>query len=212
LRSEERKKRLRRWLRLLGLSLAIWSLLAWGAARALVVHTELARADALVVLGGSATFMERTQRAAQLYGQGRASKIILTDDGGQSGWSSEQQRNPFFVERAVGELRRMGVPEQAIEVLPETVSSTYEEAMLLRDYAEGRCLHSMLVVTSAYHSRRALWTMRRVFEGSGVEIGLEAVAPGQQTPAPAAWWLRRRGWRMVAGEYLKIAYYWLRYR
>jgi len=55
-----------------------WSILAWGAARALVVRAELPHADALVVLAGSATYVERTQRAAQLFANGVAARIVLT--------------------------------------------------------------------------------------------------------------------------------------
>ncbi|MGB8509116.1 MAG: ElyC/SanA/YdcF family protein, partial [Pyrinomonadaceae bacterium] len=82
----------------------------------------------------------------------------------------------------------------------------------LREYAAARGLHSLLVVTSAYHSRRALWTLRRVFEGSDMEIGLAPVASGEQTPRAALWWLTPSGWRLVAGEYAKFIYYLLHYR
>jgi uncharacterized SAM-binding protein YcdF (DUF218 family) len=69
----------------------------------------------------------------------------------------------------------------------------------------------MLVVTSAYHSRRALWTLGRAFRGGGTAVGLEAVAPGEQSPRPATWWLSVLGWKMVAGEYVKLIYYRLSY-
>jgi len=41
-----------------------------------------------------------------------------------------------------------------------------------------------MIVTSAYHSRRALWTFQRVFSDSGVKLGLDPVPTGQQTPGP----------------------------
>lgn len=188
-----------------------WPPLAWLAAGGLIVTAELQRADAIVVLAGSAAYRERAGLAAQLFREGRAPRVLLTDDGELSGWSEELQRNPRFVERAAGELARAGVPAEGVEVLPRTVSSTYEEAVLLRDYAARRGLRSVLLVTSAYHSRRALWTFRKVFEGSGVEVGLVGVAPGDQSPPPSTWWLWARGWRMVAGEYLKMIYYRVRY-
>jgi len=194
------------------LALAVWSLLAWVAARALIVSAELPRADALVVLSGSGAYVERTQHAAQLFRQGRAPKIILTNDSQRGPWSIEEQRNPTFTERAISELRRSGVTPDRIEVLPDAISSTYSEALILRRYASEKGLRSILVVTSSYHSRRALWTLRHVFEGSGVEIGLETVAPGQQMPRPATWWWYPSAWQMVALEYPKLIYYWLRYR
>jgi uncharacterized SAM-binding protein YcdF (DUF218 family) len=195
------------------LLLAAWALLAWAAARSLIVRAELAHADALVVLGGSSAYVERTRWAARLFSEGRAPEIILTDDNERGGWSSEQQRNPLFVERAFAELCRAGVPAEKIVVLPlpQAAPGTYDESLTLREHATTHGLRSLLVVTSPYHSRRALWTLRRVFQGSGVAVGLEPVAAGQQSPGPAVWWLHGRGWRAVATEYPKLVYYWLRY-
>jgi uncharacterized SAM-binding protein YcdF (DUF218 family) len=193
------------------LLLLAWSILAWAAARTLVVRSELPHADALVVLAGSSTYVERTHRAAQLFAAGVAAKIVLTNDNLPSGWSALQERNPLFVERAVEELKRHGVPADKIEIMPGAVSSTYDELMRVREYAVAHELRSILVVTSAYHSRRAWWTLRRVFRDSDVAIGLDAAAPGQQSPWPATWWWHRIGWQMVPVEYVKMVYYWLRY-
>jgi uncharacterized SAM-binding protein YcdF (DUF218 family) len=205
-------KRGRRTLLFALTGMAAWSLLAWVAAKRLIVSDELPHADAIVVLAGSTAYVERTHRAVELFRQGRAPKIILTNDNQLSGWSNELQRNPLFIERAAEELTRAeGVPESVVEMLLQPVSSTHEEALLLRRYAEAHALRSLLVVTSAYHSRRALWTFRKVFEGSGINVGVMIVEPGWETPLPATWWLHLSGWRMVAGEYLKLIYYWLSY-
>jgi uncharacterized SAM-binding protein YcdF (DUF218 family) len=193
------------------LALAAWSALAWGAARWLVVSEPIERADAVAVLAGSETYLERAGRAAELYREGRAPRVLLTDDGLRGGWDAKTERNPLFVERAAEELRRAGVPEGSVEVLSPQVTSTYEEAALMREQAEARGWRSLLVVTSGYQSRRALWTLRRVFEGSGVRVGLEAVEPGRQAPRAALWWCSPLGWKLVPGEYLKLAYYRLRY-
>ena len=191
-----------------------WPLVAWVAARSLVVRDELQPADVILVLSGASEYVERTRHAADLFKRGVAPKIILTNDNLRGGWNSEQQRNPYFIEREAEELRRAGVPAAQIEALPEPVASTYDEAVRLRAYAAEHKLGSVLIVTSAYHSRRALWTMRRVFRESGVRVSVAPVATGgtaQQTPPAATWWLSRRGWRSVAPEYPKIVYYWLRY-
>jgi uncharacterized SAM-binding protein YcdF (DUF218 family) len=182
-----------------------------GAARLLIVSAPLAHADAIVVLSGSAALEERNTLAAEFYRQGRAPKIILTNDNQRGGWSSAEQRNPFFYERAFTLLRNSGIPSEAIEVVPQPISSTRDEALRLHQYAESRGLKSLLVVTSAYHTRRALWTLRRTFANTGITIGLEGVPPGWQSPSPATWWLYRRGWQMVPTEYVKLIYYWLSY-
>ena len=192
--------------------LALWQLVAWGAARLLIVGDgNPGRADALVVLGGSAVYLERNQAAAQLFHEGRAPRVLLTNDGLRGGWSPTEQRNPFFVERAVSVLRSGGVPADRIRVLPGVVSSTYEEAVLLRRYAAQHNLRSLLVTTSAYHTRRARWIFRTVFSGSGIAVAVYPVPAGRQTPSPVLWWLSPRGWQTVAAEYVKLFVYWLRY-
>jgi uncharacterized SAM-binding protein YcdF (DUF218 family) len=189
------------------IAIALWALIAWAAAELLIVHASFAKADAIVVMSGSATFRERAQHAAALYNQGRAPKIVLTNDHLKSSWSSEEQRNPYYYERALDELRRSGVPQQSIAVIMVPITSTYDEAMLLKEYAEVNQLHSLLIVTSGYHSRRAFWTFRRIFQGSETSIGIDPAEPGIQTPSPATWWLHRAGWAMVPTEYVKMIGY-----
>jgi uncharacterized SAM-binding protein YcdF (DUF218 family) len=211
LQSQSGRRALVRRVGLLAVSaLAVWAVVAWVAARALVVQSEPSQAEAIVVLAGSSTYRERADEAARLFHEGRAPKIILTNDGLQSEWSSAEQRNPFYIERAVQQLRHAGVPAESILTLPQVVTSTYDEALLLRGYVTAHGLRSILIVTSAYHSRRALWTLRRVMKDEKVSIGLSAPPPGQQTPRPLTWWWHSNGWRMVAGEYVKLVYYYLR--
>jgi uncharacterized SAM-binding protein YcdF (DUF218 family) len=205
------RSRLLRSVRLAIILLILWSLIAWVAARWLVVRAELAHADAIVILSGSALYAERAQWAAHLYHEGRVPRLILTHDEQLGGWGAAEERNLFTYERSLKELGRSGVPPDKIEVLLQPVSSTYDEAVLLRGYAVSHGLRSLLFVTSGQHSRRALWTLRRVFQASGIEIGLSPAPPGPRSPSAATWWLLPIGWRIVAGEYLKIVYYRLKY-
>jgi len=185
---------------------SVW-FISWLAARWLIVAEPLNRADAIVVLSGSSTFTERVHHAADLYGQHRSQKILLTDDNRQGGWSVSEQRNPYFYERARDELTKRGVPLQDIEILKPPVQSTWDEATLLREYAKTHNLRSLLIVTSAYHSRRALWTFKRQLRANGTQLGVDPVEAGIQTPSPVTWWLHVRGWQMVFIEYLKLIYY-----
>ena len=193
------------------LALAAWPFAAWVAARGLIVGCELESADAVVVLAGSSTYRERARHAAEIYARGRAPLVLLTDDGQRSGWSAERQTNPLFHERAAEELLKSGVPAGRIRVLPGVVTSTHDEALRVREFAEAEGLRSLLVVTAAYQSRRARWTMNRVLGASGVRVGVDAPPPGEESPPAATWWLRGLGWKLVPGEYLKLGYYVLRY-
>ena len=77
-------------------AVALWPVIAWAAARFLVVEQELPSADAIVLLSGSATYIERANQAAKLFHAGRAPVVIVTDEKLISGWSNAEQRNPFF--------------------------------------------------------------------------------------------------------------------
>ncbi len=193
--------------------IAVWIFIAPFLAERLIVEKTIEKADVIVVLGGSSVFIERTLEAAQLYKKGIAPKIVLTNDGTNAGWSKSEQRNPPFVELAKQSLIGQGVPEEAIGILPEQVHGTDDEAELLQKKALENGWKSILIVTSAYHTRRALWTFEKVFaeKNAATEIGIESALTGQQTPPPFYWWLTARGWHMVAGEYIKSVYYWVYY-
>jgi uncharacterized SAM-binding protein YcdF (DUF218 family) len=188
-----------------------WPLVGWAAAKGLIVDSEVSHADAIVVMAGSATYFERAQQAAKLFAEGRAPILALTNDNVRSGWSVEKQTNPLFVERAADELKRHGVGANQIEIVPGAVTSTYDEAQRIRDYAHSRGWHSIIVVTSAYQSRRASWTLDRLFAGSAIAVAVNAAPVGEQSPSPATWWLSRFGWKSVAGEYVKLVYYRIKY-
>lgn len=211
--SSTRQGPLRRWrLPLIAvLCMSVAPLLGWAAAQFLIVKSELAAPDAIVVLSGSSTYVERANWAARLYHEGRAPVIILTNDGLIGGWDRVEERNPHFYELAAKELERQGVPAEKIQVASGPALGTYEESLVLREYATTHKFKRLLVVTSAYHSRRALWSMRRACEGSGIEIGIDSPPPGWQTPSPSTWWWHRWGWKVVAGEYVKMVYYWTQY-
>ena len=201
------RKRATRLLGIVAVSLAGWFMLAWVGAQLLIVKSEMPAADAIVVLSGSSTYVERTAHAAKLYREGRARIVVLTNDGLLSGWNEKEQRNPLFCELAVRELRQHGVPADRIQIVPGQAAGTFEEVRLVKEFAASHSLKRLLVVTSAYHSRRALWSARRIAAGSGVEPGIDSPPPGWQTPSPSNWWLHRWGWKVVAGEYVKLAYY-----
>ena len=190
-----------------------WVFLAWYAADRLVVEQPLEHAEAILVLGGSATYIERTQKAAQLFKDNYAPKIFLTNDGTKAGWSKKEQRNPPYVELAEQSLIGQGVAADNIEILPTITESTQDEANLMAKTIKQRNIKSILLVTSAYHTRRTLWTFEKTMQYNdvSVEIGIESPPAGQQTPPSFYWWLTPQGWNVVAGEYLKTAYYWLYY-
>ena len=193
--------------------LVLWAGVAPFLAARLIVAKPMARADAILVLGGSATYFPRATEAAFLYKEGVAPSVLLTNDGELAGWVSSEQRTPPFVELTKQRLVAQGVPETAIETLSPPVSGTIDEARLLGQKAASRHWRSVVIVTSAYHTRRALRTFEREFAANGVDtrIGIVPALDGRHEAPAAYWWLTARGLRDVAGEYIKSAYYFLAY-
>jgi uncharacterized SAM-binding protein YcdF (DUF218 family) len=206
----------KRYRRRLALLLALFFVpgcvaIAWAGAKVLIVRSDVSNPDAIVVLSGSSTYRERTSWAAKLYREGRAPAIVLTDDRLLSGWDKQELRNPYYYEMAKRRLQEEGVPADKIHVVSGSAAGTYEESLSIREFAITNRMNRLLIVTSAYHSRRALWSMQRACEGSGIQLGIDSPPPGWQTPAPSVWWARRWGWKVVGGEYVKMMYYWTRY-
>ena len=94
-------------------------------------------------------YIERTEKAAELYRNGISAKILLTDDGEKAGWSSAEQKNPKFVELARSNLIECGVTPEAIEILPATVEGTIDEARVFA----GQSAHRKFAVRCARHFR-----------------------------------------------------------
>jgi uncharacterized SAM-binding protein YcdF (DUF218 family) len=189
--------------------LVIWSVAAPILARFLIVEKPLEKADAIIVLSGAAAYKERTRKAASLYRQGVAPRIFITNDGQCSGWSEADKKNLIYVELERRELISNGVDPEAIEILKGTVAGTGDEAVATAREIEARPIGSLLVVTSPYHTRRALNAFERLLEGTRVDVGI--VVASDPTHAPVLWWFFPSGWRLVVGEYVKSAVYYFYY-
>ena len=190
-----------------------WLILAPFLAKGLIKEKSLEKADAILVLSGSSVYIERTQKAADIYKKGVAPVIFLTDDGERTGWSKIEKRNIPYVEMARRNLISQGVPAEAIVILQPQVTGTIYEARVLAEKAKAENLQSVLIVTSAYHSRRAIWVFERFFAENNVqtELGIAPAATGDQNPPPFVWWLTAKGWGAVAAEYVKFVVYWVYY-
>ena len=191
--------------------LAAWIFLAPFVATGLIVEKPLERADVILVLGGSSVYLERTEKAAEIYKQSVAPRIVLTDDGEKTGWSRTEKRNIPYVEMAQRNLVALGIPAESIEIIKPVGSGTIYEARAFKEKSGQENWKRILIVTSAYHTRRAAQTFDDVFAGDDIKIGIAAPPTGRQTPPPFYWWLVPQGWNVVAGEYVKSFYYWVYY-
>ncbi|MCX7603853.1 MAG: YdcF family protein [Bryobacteraceae bacterium] len=150
------------------------------------------RADAILVLAGGWRG-ERMLKAGELIRQGYAPRAYV------SGPRSFYERPecdaaiPFAVER--------GFPAQWFECLPNSASSTREEARMLLPELERRGVRRLLLVSVRTHLRRAKW----FFEAARPR-GMEIHYVGADDPAYRLeqWWQSREGKKAVVMEWVKI--------
>jgi uncharacterized SAM-binding protein YcdF (DUF218 family) len=154
----------------------------------LYVQSSPAHADCIVVLGGDPG--ERVDRAAELFKQKAAPRIIVTGAGDCEG-------NKLL-------LIQRGVPEQAIE-LECNSKSTRENAQFTVPLLQACGAKSVILVTSWYHSRRALACFQK-YSHATVFYSEPAIPPAGHSIRSD-----QRERKCVFQEYLKIAGYWMRY-
>ena len=97
------------------------------------------------------------------------------------------------------------VPDSALIVLDEPPpESTIDEARRDADLIQARGLHSALLVTDAFHSRRAALLFRAAFAHKGLTVRSVAVPDSLDL---AHWWTHPLTARRVIEEWTKFAYY-----
>jgi uncharacterized SAM-binding protein YcdF (DUF218 family) len=154
----------------------------------LCVDSGKVSADVLVVLGGGVH--ERPVRAAELFKQHAAPRILLTGRG-------DDTINDHI-------LLDSGVPENVIQIENKS-ATTQENAVFTIKLLRAAHVHSAILVTSWYHSRRALKT----FEHYAPDITFYS-CPSHFDYARADW--KQNGTlRHMRWEFLKIPGYWIRY-
>ena len=181
--------------RLLKTTLVLFGLLLLLAVAALVfpqpfltVDSGSVKADVIVILGGGSH--ERPAHAAELFKEHAASRIIISGLGD-------------------GEINRRlllaaGVPAGAIELETES-RTTRENAEFTIKLLREEKLTRVIIVTSWYHSRRALACFRHY----APELKFYS-RPSYFAAARADWPHNRIGSR-VRLEYAKLLGYWIRY-
>lgn len=122
--------------------------------------TNVPRADCIVVLGAavwpgnvpSPVLRDRILRAAELYRQGVADRIICSGGVGKY--------PPSEAEVCKELLMKNGVAETAI-VMEATSSSTSEQAERIKEICDREGLRSIALVTSFFHEKRAALLFRK---------------------------------------------------
>ena len=176
------------------------------AGRFLARADPLQRADLIMVLGGAR--IERWLEAVDLYKEGWAPRLVLSP-GLVSPLEIQLQargvRYPREGDLARDAILALGIPSEAVMVLPNGVDNTAAEAALLRKTYPPGAIHRVIVVTSSYHALRAGYAFRREFASTGIEIIVRASR--YDRAEPSRWWRHRQDIRFMMSELPKLAAY-----
>ena len=168
----------------------------------LVVQNTVQVTDVIHVIAGPD---EYTDYAARLFQQGYGKKIFFT-----GGWCSIHKDN--HGDRGRERALAKGVPLRSIVTDDSPVTSTYAEVMRLKNFIarSEEPIRSVAAVSDPYHMRRTRWTYRHVL-GDEVEVRMAPI-PFELSPYKRRWWADGESRGMVKEEYVKIVYYYARYK
>ena len=173
------------------------------AGSALVASDGLSPADVVVISTGAdgAGVLE----AADLVQSGVADRVAVFADPPDPVVDREFLRRGIPYEdaaaRSLRQLAALGIAR--IEKIPRPVVGTDDEARLLPEWCAERGLRSVVVVTTADHSRRLRRLLARTMKGGVTRV---TVRPARYSPFdPGRWWETREGIRTQVIETEKLA-------
>lgn len=138
----------------------------------------------------------------ELYRQGLAPQLWYTGDvpfPQMANFTDGQLARRFAIDQ--------GVPPEKIRLLPTT--STWEDGQAIATAMNRNGTRRILVVTTWYHSRRALCVIQRQLMGTGIVVYYSA--PPSVPYGPENWWQKEEGLVAVSNELLKFGLYWWKY-
>jgi len=150
--------------------------------------------DVIVVLAGETD--KRPQRALELLARGYARRIILN--------VPAHAKLYEFTQLQLAQKYVQDLPQgTAVSICPITGLSTKEESA-----EEARCIEreggkSVLIVTSDYHTRRALSTYRHDIPGHTYSVA----AARDPTEFGARWWTRRQWAKTFFDEWTRLIWW-----
>ncbi|MEY4202129.1 MAG: hypothetical protein RLZZ265_3869 [Verrucomicrobiota bacterium] len=171
----------------------------WLAAmvHAWVVNDPVERADAVMVLGGGAQF--RSFEAVRFQRGGLAGKVLFPHiKPGADEPDATTSRETSLIDRVLAHER---VPAEACEQIGRNVTSTRDEVLALRAWADGVQARVIIVPTDPFHTRRLKALIHSIFVGSATRVLVTVVdPPGYRWQE---WWRDEHGFLSFQNELLK---------
>ncbi len=173
----------------------------------LVVEDRLQPARSVVVLGGQVPF--RAMEAAALYNQGWSREVwftpggVFAEDIALERLKIDRPPDHYYSQRV---LERLGVPRDAIRVLPERNVNTADEVRSVARQLKATGGGRVILVTSKYHTRRVkvIW---QTLAGDRHDEAIVRYAPDDPFQ-PRRWWRNTADAMSVSREWFGLLNVW----
>ena len=179
---------------MVGLLIILGAVAFFGVGFYLSPQSPLAKADAIVAISGGETDA-RTTEAVTLYKAGWASHLVFS---GAAADPTSPSNARAMAEAAV----TAGVPAAAIE-LDETSTDTAQNAQNVTAIIHRDGYHSIILVTSPYHQRRAYIEFRHAL---GPHFAIINHSSYDQAWRRSDWWATPASRALTLSELQKVVY------
>jgi len=174
-----------------------------GYASLFIVDTAHKGADAILVLGGNSRV--RVPYAIELLKKGYAKNILLTDP-------RPQQIKYKFIQ-SEQDIARLILKSEGVKygiVKSQKIggaTSTLEEAYDFAHFLEKYKLERVIIVTSSFHTRRALYTFQKVLSSKDIQTKIEVSPAFNYRYRVSYWWESEQGLLDFIPEFFKMVIY-----
>lgn len=170
-----------------------------------IIEESFEQADAVFILGGGVNI--RPFEAARLFNRGRVKQVLYVRGRLRQTDLLKLTYPDYLLMEKV--LRKLGVPDEKIVVAGTDVTSTYDEAVALRDWARTNDVKSVAIPTGDFHTRRVRFIFNRVLAEEDIDVFVTWST--DRFYDHDTWWTHERGLITFQNEVIKYLLYRFRY-
>ena len=157
----------------------------------------------IVVLAGG--IVTRLPKALELYEKGYGKRVLLTSERRLNSRLAHLFSANEQVAQKIAQALNVQVELEVVPSLKGGATSTFDEAYDLLAFCSKEKLKHLIIVTDAFHTRRALYAFKKVFQGSDIKV--EASAAINDIYSEENWWRSDKGISAYLLEPVKFVVY-----
>ena len=162
-------------------------------------------ADAIICLSGGRT--TRVVESLRLWNQGYSNELFVTSEKPRNAEFAKLELSHLQFAEAVTGKMKLEASWKVIPSLTGGATSTFDEAKDTLAYAKEKNWKRIIIVTDEFHTHRAHYAFKKIFQDSEVEVDV-AGAPNEVFSVDN-WWRSDRGIMAYLGETIKFPIYML---